>query len=40
MLSRLPARRHPGRILDAIPDIISPELAPILNQLATILQQQ
>lgn len=29
-----------GRILDAIPDIIPPELAPILNQLPTILQQQ
>lgn len=29
-----------GRVLDAIPDIIPPELAPILNNLPTILQQQ
>ncbi len=29
-----------GQVLDAIPDIIPPELAPILNELPTILQQQ
>lgn len=29
-----------GRVLDAVPDIIPPDLAPILNELPTILQQQ
>ena len=29
-----------GRVLDALPDIIPPDLAPILNQLPTILQNQ
>lgn len=29
-----------GRVLDALPDIIPPDLVPILNQLPTIIQQQ